>query len=112
MFVIAHRTMKTFLDAAAAEFHNNVPAEDSWVYQEVVLEFPMGEIAESPLKTMSLIGAYDYDITDLTGREQFNAQGLEGKIAVKMPLFNALMNLKNFLPQYRGRIIMKSAPHI
>jgi hypothetical protein len=49
-------------------------------------------------------GAKNYETTRLTGQEGFNAQGLEGKVRVRKPLFNALMNM-DLLPRNRARIL-------
>lgn len=79
---------------------------DFWGNREVTLEYPMGEIAENFTKTLVLTnnGAKP-DVVPLTGKEGFNAQGLEGKCQVRKPLVQALTALAMTSP-FRGRIVV------
>jgi hypothetical protein len=107
--VITHANMRPLLDAISAEpsFQpgKHMLPRPAWLSQEVVLEFPLGELARDGLTTMALVGFNRPQQMDLTGREGFDAQGLEGKIQIRKPLFNALMNLRDILPPHRGRIL-------
>ena len=80
---------------------------DAWYWQEAILEFPLGEMMKDQMLTLALIGkGGTYEILDLTGKEGFDAQGLEGKVQVRKSLWNAVMNL-DLLPVNRGRVITK-----
>jgi hypothetical protein len=77
-----------------------------WIDQEVVLEVPTGELAKDWLTSMAILGRRDTpQPVGLTGKENFNAQGLEGKVQIKKDLFSALMNLRDVIPEHRGRIL-------
>lgn len=77
-----------------------------WVHKKVILEIPLGELCEDALKTMALLGRRSQpDPMELTGKEGFNAQGLEGKVRIEKDLFAALMNLRDLIPPNRGRIL-------
>lgn len=76
----------------------------AWVHQEVILEVPLGELARGGLQTMALIGRSSFRNVPLTGKENFDAQGLEGKVQIKKDLFSAVMNL-DILPHHRGRVL-------
>ena len=77
-----------------------------WMMKEVTLEFPTGEIARDWLTTMALIGREKPEPVAITGKERFNAQGLEGKIQVRKPLINALANT-DLMDPWRWRIVTK-----
>lgn len=80
---------------------------DAWYWMPVILEVATGELAEDGMKTLALVGIRNsYQSEPLTGKEGFNAQGLEGKICVRKPLFNALMNMRDLIPKGRGRIVI------
>lgn len=101
--------MKPLLDAISAEPYfqpgPQTAPRPKWVDKVVVLEFPLGELAKDGLTTLALVGmGKNYETAGLTGKEGFNAQGLEGKVRVRKPLFNALMNM-DLLPRGRGRIL-------
>lgn len=72
------------------------------------LEVPLGELARGFAPTLLLLGPGktkpDF-IEDLTGKERFSAQGLEGKAVMLRPLGQALAAL-SFLPQFRGRVLV------
>ena len=109
--VITHKEAGTLRNRIAKEPYFQCGSTSSepkraWWRRLVLLEFPCGEIAETALKTIALIGASPYRLMRLTGKERFSAQGLEGKVQVQKPLFSALMNL-DLLPQFRGRILTK-----
>jgi len=109
--VITHKNMGPIRDAIALEDefqpgpgHKIKPR--GWYRRPVVLEFPMGEIAEEALKSIALIGRSEHWTEGLTGKEGFRAQGLEGKVLVIKDLFGALINMDLLLP-HRGRILTK-----
>lgn len=81
--------------------------KDAWFYREAILEVPLGELAQGGLNTMALVGRSPYTTAPLTGKEGFNAQGLEGKALIRKPLFNALMNMRDLIGVHRGRIITR-----
>ena len=108
--VITHKTMGPLLAAISREPEfqcgSREPYDPSkWYRREVILEFPTGEIAKDMLTTMALLGRRDYETAVIDGSEQWNAQGLEGKIRVRKELLAALMNLRDILPEHRGRIV-------
>jgi hypothetical protein len=114
--IITHKNMGPLLDAISAEpYFSPGPVRQhlrpEWVYRQVVLEFPTGELARNGLNTLALVGMAgrtgQYETTALTGHEGFDAQGLEGKVRVRKPLFNALMNLRDLIPRRRGRIVVE-----
>ena len=80
---------------------------NDWFWKVCILELPVGEICEDELKTMALIGKNSYETLGITGREGFVCQGLEGKVCIQKPLFYALMNMRDLIPKYRGRIITR-----
>ena len=53
------------------------------------------------------VGRNYNETAPLDGKEDFLAQGLEGKVRVQKPLFSALMNLRDSLPKRRGRIVTR-----
>lgn len=77
----------------------------SWYRQEVILEVPTGELTRDGLTTLALLGKRTYESARLTGKEGFDAQGLEGKVRIRKDLFGALMNLRDIIPLHRGRIV-------
>jgi hypothetical protein len=109
--VIDHKNMRPLLAAVSAEpffqCGSRVPHNpDAWYWRPVVLEVPTGELAEDGMKTLALVGiGGNYETCALTGREGFAAQGLEGKVRIRKPLFNALMNLRDLIAANRGRIV-------
>ena len=84
-----------------------VPTGQEWYRQKVFLEFPLGEIAKDMLTTITLIGTkkQQYKTLPIEKNDRFNAQGLEGKMQVEKEFFSALMNMRDLLPPYRGKII-------
>jgi len=113
---ITHKNMKPVLDAIAKEpffqIGSNVEhTGQEWFHQEVTLEFPLGEIAKDGLTTMALVGRAReegrMETCSLTGKEGFAAQGLEGKVRIRKDLFGALMNMRDTLPEFRGRIVTR-----
>ena len=112
--VITHKNMGPLLGALAQEpcfqCGSNIPEpEGAWFRRQVILEFPLGELYRDGLLTLALTGFDRPETLALTGKEGFNAQGLEGKVQVRKDLFLALMNLRDLLPEFRGRIITKEA---
>ena len=72
----------------------------------MVLEFPLGELAEEGLKTVALVARSEHWTEPLTGKEGFTAQGLEGKVLVVKGLFGALINM-DLMAEHRARILTK-----
>jgi hypothetical protein len=109
--VIDHKNIGPLLAAVSAEpyFQCGVSVlynPDAWYWRPVILEVPTGELAEDGMKTLALVGVGgNYETCALTGREGFAAQGLEGKVRIRKPLFNALMNLRDLIMAHRGRIV-------
>ena len=106
--IITHKNMQPLLDEICGlPAYQPGSREDppDWVHQEVVLEFPLGEICEDGLKTLAICGTRKPETMDLIGVEKFNAQGLEGKCQIRKDLFSALMNLRDLIPEHRGRIL-------
>lgn len=111
--VIDHRNMERLLSALLDEPEFRIgpngykPTGDEWYRSKVWLEFPTGELAKDGLTTLALVGRANPEHAALTGDEGFNAQGLEGKVRIRKDLFGALMNLRDLLPQHRGRIVTR-----
>jgi hypothetical protein len=108
--VIDHKNIRPLLAAISAEPYFQcgvtVPYDpDAWYWRPVVLEVPAGELCKDGLTTLALVGRSEYETVALTGREGFAAQGLEGKVRIHKPLFNALMNLRDLIQVHRGRIV-------
>jgi hypothetical protein len=112
--IITHKNLTSFLDRLSAEpefqIGSRVPYSNNKWYRKIVrLEFPLGELAKDWLTNLALVGPHrQYKIDPLTGDEQFDAQGLEGKVTVEKELFSALINLRDILPANRGRIVMEN----
>lgn len=110
METITHKNLTKWLDKLAQvpylQIGSNACYDNKgWYAQTVTLEFPIGELCKDGLTTIALIGFTHVQPTPLTGKEGFDAQGLEGKIQIKKPLINALLNLRDILPINRGRIV-------
>jgi hypothetical protein len=108
--IITHKNMEPLLDALQREEefqpgYKGRDKPDAWYRRQVTLEFPLGELAKGWLNTFPLVGFQRPEVLPLDGKEGFSAQGLEGKAAVHKDLFMALMNMRDILPPYRGRII-------
>lgn len=113
--IITHKNIGLFLARLEREPEFKIgpntykPTGDEWYRQRVRLEFPTGEVAKDGLTTMALVGLRgEYKAEALTGHEGFDAQGLEGKVVIEKELFSALMNLRDILPERRGRIVLKN----
>ena len=113
MTIITHSNMRPYLDriSESPEFQirsTYKPTGDEWYRQKVTLEFPLGEAAKDWLTSMALgvLPGRNYTIRPITGKEGFAAQGMEGKVGVEKELFAALMNLRDLLPEHRGRILL------
>lgn len=108
--VITHKNRGPILEALRNEEPFRIGSNgqydgNAWYAQEVTLEFPLGELCESGLKSLALVGRSPYVTVDLSGKEGFNAQGLEGKVQVRKPLSTAVLNL-DLLAEYRGRVLV------
>ena len=113
MKVITHKNIRYYLNKLQREpqMQCGVDAPNrtwrEWFDAECTLEFPLGELADDGLKAIALAGiGKPVKPEPLTGKEGFNAQGLEGKVSVRKPLINALLNMRDLLPEHRGRIIL------
>lgn len=113
--IITHKNLQPYLDRLLAEPEfqpGNKTRYDAskWYRKTVRLEFPLGELVKDWLTTLALNGGKvrQTQTEPLTGNEGFSAQGLEGKAVVEKELFSALMNLRDILPENRGRIVMES----
>lgn len=112
--VITHKDLPRFQRRLNAEPHfqcghkcgPNCAVHDGWWTQPVTLEVPTGELAKDGLTTLAIVGRTEPEYAELSGEEGFKAHGLEGKARIRKPLFNALMNLRDLIPEYRGRIVM------
>jgi len=107
--VITHKNLESILKELRTDFSSTAtPIRNvkHW-YTIVTLECPIGEFAESPLKTLALRGFANVICLPIDGTEGFNAQGLEGKGQVCQSLFNALINMRDNLAPFRGRIITR-----
>ena len=111
--IITHANIQPLLDAICNEPEFQCGNKDAkydpskWYRQTVTLEVPTGELAKDGLTTMALKGRNDYNLADLTGKEGFNAQGLEGKVQIRKELFGALMNMRDLIAPHRGRIVTR-----
>lgn len=111
--VITHANIQPLLDALLEEPEFKIGAPtvkydpSKWYRQSVTLEVPTGELAKDGLTAMALRGQSVPVITELTGKEQFNAQGLEGKVQIRKELFSALMNMRDLIAPCRGRIVTR-----
>ena len=108
--VITHKNIEPLLTALCnePEFKIGSKAEydpSKWYRQTVTLEVATGELAG--LQSFALIGRSSYETLPLTGKEGFDAQGLEGKVAIRKELFSALMNMRDLISRYRGRIVTR-----
>ena len=112
--IITHKNIRQYLDRLQREPEFKIgpntykPTGEEWYRTRVRLECPAGELAKDGLTTMALVGRGEYRTESLTGKEGFNAQGLEGKVVIEKDLFSALMNLRDLLPDGRGRIVLKN----
>ena len=109
--IITHKNIDKWLERLQREpeFQPGPDAPirpNAWYRQQVTLEVPTGELAKDGLTTMALCGLEYPDVVPLTGKEGFNAQGLEGKVQVTKDLFGALMNMQDLIPANRGRIVL------
>lgn len=78
-----------------------------WINTPVKLEFPGGETCEAEIKTLALLGpAGQYEYANITEDDRFDAQGLEGKIVVRRPLFVAIALIRLFKP-HRWQIVVR-----
>jgi len=82
------------------------PTGNEWYRQVVTLEFPLGEMCKDFITTLALVGRREPKTLPIDGTERFNAQGLEGKCAIEVDLFGALMRMRDLLPPFRGRILI------
>lgn len=127
--IITHKNMQPLLEQLTKEAEFQLgpttykPTGQEWYRQPVRLEMPMGELAKDGLQTIALVGRRRtcpghlqfqphmadafFQIGSLTGKEGFNAQGLEGKVIIHKDLFTALLNLRDLIPVHRGRIVVK-----
>lgn len=111
--IITHANIQPLLNAICNEPEFQCGNKDAkydpskWYRQTVTLEVPTGELAKDGVTTMALKGHSVPVIVELTGKEGFNAQGLEGKVQIRKELFSALMNMRDLIAPYRGRIVTR-----
>lgn len=109
---ITHRNLRYYLhkllrepSLACGGPHRN---GKEWFDKPCTLEFPLGELARDGLTTIALVGRGPVEPVTSTGNEGFKAQGLEGKVQIVKPLINALLNMRDLLPEHQGRILLNS----
>lgn len=114
MNVLYHSDIQPYLDRLLSEpefkignLNKYVPTGKEWYRTQVTLEFPLGELANGLLSTLALVGRRIPKTLPIDGTERFSAQGIEGKASVTMDLFSALAKMRDILPEWRGRIILK-----
>jgi len=108
--IITHKNLEHYLEKLANDPGlqcGGVRTGHEWYDSNCILEFPLGELCKDELTTLALVGQEQLEPVAITGKEGFNAQGLEGKVCVNKPLLNAILNMRDILPPYRGRIIWK-----
>jgi hypothetical protein len=110
MAIITHKNLNTYLDKLLAEPEFTIgshakPDPLAWYRQTVILEVPTGELCKDGLTTLALLGRQEPVTTAIVGDENFDAQGLEGKVCIHKDLFSALMNLRDLVPLHRGHIL-------
>lgn len=108
--VLHHKDLNPWLDRLASDpcyrpGKAPLPRPSDWHQQTVALEFPIGELTK-PMMRLVLVGRAEPEVLPIDGSERFDAQGLEGKVRVRKPLVNALLNM-NLLPEWRGRIVIQ-----
>lgn len=109
--IITHKKgLREHLDKLSKEPYLQIGSKtpydpEAWYNKPVWLEVPTGELAKDWLTTMALLGRAEPEHADLTGKEGFVAQGLEGKVRIRKPFINALVNMRDLIPEYRGRIV-------
>jgi len=110
--VITHKNIQPLLNAICNEPEFKIGSKSEydaskWYRQTVTLEVAAGELCKDGLTTLALVGRSPYQSEPLTGKEQFNAQGLEGKVVIRKELFGALMNMRDLIAVNRGRIVTR-----
>lgn len=111
--IITHKNIQPLLDALTEEQEFKIGAPSviydpsKWYRKTVTLEVAAGELCKDGLTTLALVGRSSYTTKDLTGKEGFAAQGLEGKVIIRKELFGALMNMRDLVDVNRGRIITR-----
>lgn len=86
----------------------------SWVDQPAALEVPLGELCDSdPVTSLGGLvamqkgmGSIIVETGPITGKEGFNAQGLEGKAIIHTTLFDAFLKLRDYCRPNRARIVV------
>ncbi len=110
--IITHRKLQPYLDKLLRESYLQPGYQggydyNAWFEQEVLLEFPCGELAKDALTTLALIGRQRPEIVRIGEHESLDANGLEGKARVRKPFILALLNMRDILPYGRGRIVIE-----
>lgn len=112
--VINHGNLLEVLDYMEAQIGTDCASvnrffeqRDHVLFRIVTLEFPTGELAKDFLSRMALVGRSCPRPVALTGKEGFDAQGLEGKVQARMELWAAITKLRDILPAGRGRIVVE-----
>lgn len=92
--------------ATSAEYHRIVFSK--YFSRPVIVEVPLGELARPDnLGLMIHVKRHGYEIASLTGKEKFNAQGLEGKARLKGYTYYDALIATVTLPDHRFRIVEK-----
>ena len=107
---IDHKNLRRYLRRLLMEPEFRVgsrakPCSEAWYREPCYLVLALGELCEDGLKTLALVGREEPEIIEIPKNARFNAHGLEGACRIRKPLFNALMNLRDLVPQYRGYIL-------
>lgn len=87
------------------EWLEKVKSSPSLAKEIVRLEMPLGEIATSMMGLLLQPYKDRIKIDSLTGKEGFNAQGLEGKCFIDLTFGQAIVLMK-LVNEYRGRILL------
>lgn len=110
--IITHANYKPIFAQLTAAPPDSTSITPEFARQTVVFECPLGELCDGNFAKLLLLapnGVADVEVARLTGREGFNAQGLEGLARCHIPLAAALLLLdRGFIPHRRGRIITSS----
>lgn len=113
MFRIDHKNLKVYLRQLEKEPYfqpGSTCRPRGWYRVQCRLVMALGELAEDGLKTLALTGGHKPKIQPILANDRFATNGLECKCYVRKPLFNALMNLRDLVPVYRGYIVCVLKP--
>jgi hypothetical protein len=106
------RLTKRFTRIGQQGIENSDPAFLEALNQEVQVDLPTGELFNPnlvPLVRFWVLQGRPIVHGEITSRHQFNAQGLEGLISIRMPLSMALLTTLKADP-YRSEIFLLTSP--